>query len=493
MDSLALLCTLHADGPATLRRLRKAGCQSLVDLDRVGADSIATTLEIPPAMARRLVREARMLQQRVGGDTLDVEEVPEGMAVAPLGNPQAPLTESSNLDDRDRDLIRTVLGDARPVSGFRSERAPEQPAESVVELEPMGGAFVAQPIPQLDDIVELDQPEPPAAEYLLVGRVDGLDNDVAATLSELGIETLTGLVEADASWLARQTGLSFGPLRRLQFLARKSLQVGGEVSLPVVQETSQVSPMVPEVDTTFASFDVPASSPPANITLVEEAPEVQEAPGPEVAQAVSPMAPSPEAQDPFAREVWPEAKMPIVKELEPEAAGPMAVPEVAEPEREPEVAELEATEPEPEPKPVQPLGRWIPREMRKAMKQSEPCTEPEQVLVPPPPPRRFWEPKRFWETRKNRRLAAAEAEAKAAQETENLQGGNLPPAPATQPSPDETSTPTRVEMPSSEDLAELRWDFSEPRFKPDSGGRGGFQFEEPEAKEPQGDASGPFA
>ncbi|MEO2236906.1 MAG: hypothetical protein ABGW95_01485, partial [Candidatus Poseidoniia archaeon] len=33
MDALALLCTLHADGPATLKRLRRAGCTSLERLD----------------------------------------------------------------------------------------------------------------------------------------------------------------------------------------------------------------------------------------------------------------------------------------------------------------------------------------------------------------------------------------------------------------------------------------------------------------------------
>lgn len=492
MDSLALLCTLHADGPATLRRLRKAGCQSLVDLDRVGADSIATTLEIPPAMARRLVREARMLHERVGGDTLDAEEAPEGMAVATLGNPQAPLTESSDLDRKDRDLIRTVLGDARPVSGFRSDPEP------VVELEPMGGAFAAQPIPRPDEIVELVQPAEPATEYLLVGRVDGLDKNVAATLSEVGIDTLTALVEADASWLARQTGLSFGPLRRLQFLARKSLQVDGEVSIPVVEEAEQVSPMVPEVETTFASFEVPAFSHQASMPVEVEAPAAQEAPEQEFAEVISPMAPSPEAQDPFAKEVWPEAQMPIVKELEPEAAGPMAEPEPDVAELEAEVAELEAEVAEletraPEPAPVQPLGRWIPREMREAQKHTEDCKEPEPVLVPPAPPRRFWEPKRFWEARKNRRQAAAESDTQTTQETENLQGGNLPPTPATRFDLEESPAPSRVEMPSSENLGDLRWDFSEPQFKPDSGGRGGFQFEEPEAKEPQGDASGPFA
>ncbi len=34
MDTLALLCNLHADGPATLQRLRRAGCESLAALRR---------------------------------------------------------------------------------------------------------------------------------------------------------------------------------------------------------------------------------------------------------------------------------------------------------------------------------------------------------------------------------------------------------------------------------------------------------------------------
>ncbi len=488
MDSLALLCTLHADGPATLRRLRKAGCQSLVDLDRVGADSIATTLEIPPAMARRLVREARMLSERVGGDALDTEEAPEGMAVASIGNAQASLTESSSLDDKDRDLIRTVLGDARPVGGFRSVPEPEE--EPVVELEPMGGAFAADPVPEVEITpveprVELSQPEPSASatDYPLVGRVDGLDECTAAILSEVGIETLTGLVEADASQLARQTGLSFGPLRRLQFLARKSLQVGGEVSIPIVEADKQDSPAVPEVEGTFASFDVPGFNQQTNMggeSSTLEAPETPEQElEQEIEEEISPMAPSAEALDPFAKETWPEAKMPIVKELEPEAAGPMA-------EAEPEVEESQ-------PAPVQPLGRWIPREMREAQKHTEECKEPEPVLIPPAPPRRFWEPKRFWEARKNKRQAAAEVEAKTTQEIENLQGGNLPPSSPPEATPEEAPAAPRVEMPSTEELGDLRWDFREPQFKPDSGGRGGFQFEEPDAKEPQSDASGPFA
>jgi hypothetical protein len=118
------------------------------------------------------------------------------------------------------------------------------------------------------------------------------------------------------------------------------------------------------------------------------------------------------------------------------------------------------------------------------------------VLIPPPPPRRFWEPKRFWEARKNKRKAN-ESES-VMQEKENLQGGNLPPASAAKWEGVEDSAPraTRVEMPSSKELGDLRWDFREPSFRPETSGKGGFQFEEPKGQknsESKSDASGPFA
>ncbi|MFT5198113.1 MAG: hypothetical protein ACI87O_000762 [Planctomycetota bacterium] len=495
MDSLALLCTLHADGPATLRRLRKAGCQSLVDLDRVGAESIAAWLAIPPAVARRLVREGRILHERVGDDTLDAEEAPEGMAVAPLGNSQAPLTECGELGDKDRDLIRQVLGDARPVSGLRSLSV----ESNGVALEPMGGAFTAQEISQPEtsetfeasgdfDGGEVPQSEPVALTYPMLGRVDGLDAKVAATLSEAGIETLTALVEADASRLARSTGLSFGPLRRLQFLARKSLQVGGEISIPVAAEVEPAASAGPDFasasEGTVASFVLPRPAQFSSLQGENQAPQVpigfQTEPEAIELEPVSPMAPIPEAEDPFAKEIWPEAKTPLVKELEPEAAGPMAEPT-------PLVGVA------PKAAAAQPLGRWMPREMREAQSRTEECNEPEPVLIPPPPPRRFWEPKRFWEARKNKRKAAVEGEK--LQETENFQGGNLPPAAAPAPKQGEPTTPSKapVEMPTGKDLGDLRWDFREPQFRPESGDKGGFQFEEPTSQEEPSDASGPFA
>ncbi|MEZ5975501.1 MAG: hypothetical protein R3E96_11860 [Planctomycetota bacterium] len=69
-----------------------------------------------------------------------------------------------------------------------------------------------------------------------------------------------------------------------------------------------------------------------------------------------------------------------VRELEPESAGPMAMGEEAA-------------------RDVAPLGRWMPRAARGVQDQPIEAESGEPVLVPPPPPRRFWEPKRIWEAR----------------------------------------------------------------------------------------------
>ena len=45
MDTLALLCNLHAEGPATLRKLRELGCKSIDDLTRLPVETITSLLE----------------------------------------------------------------------------------------------------------------------------------------------------------------------------------------------------------------------------------------------------------------------------------------------------------------------------------------------------------------------------------------------------------------------------------------------------------------
>ena len=68
MDALALLCTLHADGPSSLKRLRSRGCGDLSALLSRTPDTVAEDLSIERPAARRLIREARLLaeQQRQG-------------------------------------------------------------------------------------------------------------------------------------------------------------------------------------------------------------------------------------------------------------------------------------------------------------------------------------------------------------------------------------------------------------------------------------------
>ena len=84
MDALALLCTLHADGPATLKRLRAAGCPDPTRLLARPVTEVAVALDVPPAAARRLLREARLLAERVGPD-LEDEEAPSVASVAASG------------------------------------------------------------------------------------------------------------------------------------------------------------------------------------------------------------------------------------------------------------------------------------------------------------------------------------------------------------------------------------------------------------------------
>ena len=74
MDTLALLCTLHADGPASLQRLRAAELSSIGDVLGCSVETTADVLGLSMAQARRFHREARMLAMRMQTEGLDREE-----------------------------------------------------------------------------------------------------------------------------------------------------------------------------------------------------------------------------------------------------------------------------------------------------------------------------------------------------------------------------------------------------------------------------------
>lgn len=250
MDALALLCTLHADGPATLRRLRAAGCDSLAALESLPVDQLGELLHVTPAVARRLEREARALRARVDDDPLEHEEAPEGLVRGSLSGPGGEAEGSSAALDRvDQELLGRVLDTVRevpegaddsaavPLTGLApgaADEAPQRPSfASIVEssmtddpapADPLQDA-AADPLPmaQLPAVESLPVPAFDPSGGLRAGTVDGLDAELSVDLARAGIVDLAALVAADCDDLAHRTGRSFAQLRRLQFLAKRQL------------------------------------------------------------------------------------------------------------------------------------------------------------------------------------------------------------------------------------------------------------------------------
>jgi len=305
MDALALLCTLHADGPATLKRLRRAGCSSLERLEAFEPEELATVLEVEPSVARRLRREAHALIVRAGGEMLDREEAPAHHAplAEPAFQPQpvrmpaaetAPTSESDSdpvrsLGSTDRALLGRVLEEWRDRDTVSPARAdadtwPVDPSlpettdsPSIAELtgKRLGIEWKA---PNSDDAASVPSPAPALTPHLMpepfaapavipAGAIDGLDAGMAGRLAVLGIYTLEGLVLADGLTLARDMGLPFGEIRRLQFLAQRKAPPA-EV---VLEETLIPPPALPSVEKTQPerstvldwSFELPKSPPSA--------------------------------------------------------------------------------------------------------------------------------------------------------------------------------------------------------------------------------------
>jgi len=192
MDAMALLCTLHADGPTTLRRLRASGIQNLAELMLQEADAVSRTLNIPAAAARRFVREAALLSDRVDEAPLERSSSPD---VVPAGSfPAASFTveppNQSALSNRDQQLVDKVL---------QRWRTADQ-TESVEE-------------PNLKS-----SPSPLGIES---GLIDGLTPELSRTLADLSINTPAALGATDTLALSEATGVGFSTIRRLQFLARR--------------------------------------------------------------------------------------------------------------------------------------------------------------------------------------------------------------------------------------------------------------------------------
>jgi len=449
---------------------------------RLDAEALAACLQVPAAMARRLHREAQVLQQRVGETWLDPEEAPDGMIVPIPEASSVPMAQPSALNHLDRSLIQAVLGSARSSAEFPT---PDREVGDRV----VGNCVVGQADewPGEEDLEAIEEHNPspmplaptPMAGSALVGAVDGLDRAAAAALGAAGVGSLQDLVEHDANLLARATGINFSRIRRLQFLARRE----GSAPRAEVRSTPVSEPLAPREPVT-ESVD-PAAFVYPEVGALQAQPGSQEWVEDVVEQA-QPQAPKP-TLDLVDHPVF---------EFEPQSGGPMVVAEAANAgDAFEDDSATVPTETSTENPAVAPLGRWLPRAKREAESMPTGSEAPQPVLVPPPPPRRFWEPKRFWEARKNRREKAAANQPVHENENMPLAGTDEQTIWQAKGAPEPQAEPQR-ELPSSRTRptgGALGWDFTTPGVEPVESTKRGFSYPEPESKDTREDAAGPFA
>lgn len=224
MDPLALLSNLHGDGPATLHRLRRHGCETLVHVRAFNAEELAGVLGWEAARAERFLREAQSLAGRLGEGLLDPEE--EHEVPRPRGEPErappasgspAAAEETPELEDEEvpEELCAEVLErwrelDARePGERTAAARAPDEREADNRDL------LVPRPPPAHE----------PARRGLVESAIDGLDPARVKALLAAGISSVEELAACDDFDLHRRTGFPFTLASRLVFLARRAAQV----------------------------------------------------------------------------------------------------------------------------------------------------------------------------------------------------------------------------------------------------------------------------
>jgi len=234
MDSLALLCNLHADGPATLQRLRRAGCESLVTLLHLEPSDLALQLDWNERLAERFLREAALLAERLEdglGRGSELEPEPEGPE-------EYEVEEALELEAEETlEELSELEADAE------EEDEEEGFEEDELEVEEEIETGFAPPPARVEAVLgawrELDRVAPPVDPDFLIPRppepaplpdaglgerpLAGLTPALRVRLAELGIHGLRDLVAARDLELARALPVGFTRLKRLQFLAAREL------------------------------------------------------------------------------------------------------------------------------------------------------------------------------------------------------------------------------------------------------------------------------
>jgi hypothetical protein len=231
MDALALLCTLYAEGPATLARLREGGCATIEDVLARDAHALAPILLATEATAQRFQREARNLHDRVGVEGMtDIR--PAAIIPRPTGSARASRGADSTSGN----------GHARPpvldrvLAAWRERDEHDGDLGAHVEPLEMGAHdenrdhagdsdFAREAI--LNPAIVVRPPAATAARKsdeirgIPVDAVDGLNAETSGALARAGVRDLYALGVCDPLSVARASGLEWTRLNRLRALARR--------------------------------------------------------------------------------------------------------------------------------------------------------------------------------------------------------------------------------------------------------------------------------
>ncbi|MFN0244056.1 MAG: hypothetical protein ACKVWV_14290 [Planctomycetota bacterium] len=226
MDALALLCTLHADGPTTLRRLRQVGCSTIQSVEKLPLEQLAEILAGSPAAARRFCREARALQERCAVGWLEHEELSattapaaqhftaEVHAAAPARTSPASLAsfgaQESDLAIGEREILDRVL------RVWRERDAHEPTPAAIPSNHAVATVVVPEQVPAIAACARS------SGDDLFPSAVDGLSDDILHALRASGVSTLAALAGCDALEMARASGLGYTRIARLRALAERA-------------------------------------------------------------------------------------------------------------------------------------------------------------------------------------------------------------------------------------------------------------------------------
>jgi hypothetical protein len=244
MDGLALLCALHADGPQSLRRLRRSGCPSLESVADLEVDRLAELLASTPTAAQRFQREAHHLLARLGssatvrGESALLEVEDAGALDAPLlGNARNETARNENArNENARNENARHESATAEVSASREELLTAAPGTQAAQkaydavlarwraLDALEDArAVAEPI-----VEESSAPAPHVSPRTPLSVLQDLADESRDAMTAVGIIDLEGLAACDALELSRASGLDYSNAVRWRSLARRALPTGPE-------------------------------------------------------------------------------------------------------------------------------------------------------------------------------------------------------------------------------------------------------------------------